>query len=169
MVEILLGCLDLRILVVLRCCLFALGLWSRNAGGRNCRRDLGLDLVEWQHLQFPFRGRRVRRNRHILFDRRKARHLDFNCPRSICQLRKRIEALSIGDGAQFLAALSGRYHCSRNRQAAEGDLSLVFRGGCQVGDTQPPHGAEKTETAFDLPPSNTPPAPNFPRAFPHDR
>ena len=106
--------------------------------------DLGFDLIKRQQLQFPFSRRRIRPDHHFLLDAREAGHLDFNRPFSIRQVGKRIEALLVGDGDKLLAALSGCYRRSGNRQAAESDLPVVF--GEARYTTKTPRHQEKPDT-----------------------
>src|ERR1022692_4468312 len=108
------------------------GSCSRGRGGGSRRlgsRGGRLNLIERQQLQLPLRGGRIGRYTHVLLVRGKAEHLNLHRPDSLRQVGKGIGALLVGDGHEFLVALARRYGSARDGQAAELNLSVMFRGG----------------------------------------
>ena len=113
--------------------------WRR---GRCC----SFDFIERQQFHIPFGAGHVRRDCHFLFHRKKTQHLDLNRPGPIRQARERVGALLIGDGQEFLIALSRRYGCAGKGQAAEFNLAMVL--GRREPEHRQPAGGAAAEIAL---------------------
>ena len=85
-----------------------------------------LNLIQRQQSQIPFRGRRIRGRADVRFQRREALHFNLNGPGPIGEAGKRVHAVRIGEGYEFLVAARRGDRSAWNRNAVEEDLATVL-------------------------------------------
>jgi hypothetical protein len=106
---------------------------------RRCRPGFRVNFLERQHLQIPNRAGGVWCHGHFLLDGGEAQHLHLNAPNAIGQAGKRIGALLVRHGDEFLVAPGRSDRGAWNRQAVEVDLSVML-GSPQARHRKPGEG-----------------------------